>query len=185
LRLDLPNADVLKTYPLRGWQIVLGEWLAPVAIISVLLWLLLLVAALNLNTDEAWLPMSLRVAAALGVALLAPFLCALMVLLLNAAAVLFPAWVRVGGPRPGGIDVLGQGILFLGALFFVLVLALLPAVIVAGVTFFVVQWLVGFLVAGAAALIVVLVILGTEIAIGTRWLGKRFESFDLSAELRP
>jgi hypothetical protein len=183
LRLDLPNADILKTYPLRGWQIVLGEWLTPVAIVTVLLWLLLLTAALNFNAAE--LPWLVRTAAAIGAALLAPLLCALMVLLLNAAAVLFPAWIQVGPGRPGGIDVLGQRIVFVGALFLVMAMALLPAVIVAGVAFFVVQWLAGFLFATAAAAIVVLATLGGEIAIGTWWLGKRFERFDLSAELRP
>jgi hypothetical protein len=186
LRLDLPNADVLKTYPLRGWQIVLGEWLTPVAIVTVLLWLLLLTAALNFNADELpWLSVGVRGAAAIVAALLAPLLCALMVLLLNSAAVLFPAWVQVGPGRPGGIDVLGQRIVFVGALFFVMAMVLLPAAIVAAVTFFLVQWLAGFLLATAAAVIIVLAILGSEIATGTWWLGKRFESFDLSAELRP
>jgi hypothetical protein len=186
LRHDLPNADVLKTYPLRGWQIVLGEWLTPVAIITGLLWLLLLTAALNFNADEVpWLTTGVRVAAALGAALLAPLLCALMVLLLNAAAVLFPAWVQMGGGRPGGIDVFGQRILFVGALFFVLALALLPAFIVAGVTLFIVQYLAGLTLAMVAAVISAFAILGTEIAVGTRWLGQRFERFDLSAELRP
>ena len=186
LRLDLPNTDVLKTYPLRGWQIVLGEWLTPVAIITVLLWLMLLTAALNFNADEMpWLGMGVRAGAAVGAALLAPLLCALLVLLLNAAAVLFPAWVQMGGGRPGGIDVLGQRIVFVGGLFVVMAIALLPALIVAAIVFFLVQWLVGFLAAAAAAVIIVLAILGSEIAIGTWWLGKRFESFDLSAELRP
>jgi hypothetical protein len=183
LRLDLPNADILKTYPLRGWQIVLGEWLTPVAIVTVLLWLLVLTAALNFNADE--LPWVVRTAAGIGAALLAPLLCALMVLLLNAAAVLFPAWIQVGPGRPGGIDVLGQRIVFVGALFLVMAMALLPAVIVAGVAFFIVQWLAGLLFATAAAAIIVFATLGSEVAIGTWWLGKRFESFDLSAELRP
>jgi hypothetical protein len=186
LRLDLPNTDVLKTYPLRGWQIVLGEWLTPVAIVTVLLWLLMLTAALNFNADEMpWLSMGVRAGAAVGAALLAPLLCALMVLLLNAAAVLFPAWVQMGGGRPGGIDVLGQRIVFVGGLFLVMAIALLPALIVAAIVFFVVQWLTGFLLAAAVAVVMVLAILGSEIAIGTWWLGKRFESFDLSAELRP
>lgn len=187
LRLDLPNTDVLKTYPLRGWQIVLGEWLTPVAIITVLLWLMLLTAALNFNADELppWLSMGVRAGAAVGAALLAPLLCALLVLLLNAAAVLFPAWVQMGGGRPGGIDVLGQRIVFVGGLFFVMAIALLPALIVAAIVFLLVQWLVGLLTAATTAVIVVLAILASEIAIGTWWLGKRFESFDLSAELRP
>jgi hypothetical protein len=186
LRLDLPNTDILKTYPLRGWQIVLGEWLTPVAIVTTVLWLLLLTAALNFGAGDAplWLSVTVRAAVAVGAALLAPLLCALMVLLLNAAAVLFPAWVQMGGGRPGGIDVFGQRILFVGALFLVLAVALLPALITAAVVFFLVQWLVGPAVAAAAAVVVVLAILGTEIAIGTRWLGNRFESFDLSVELK-
>jgi hypothetical protein len=77
LRLDLPNADILKTYPLRGWQIVLGEWLTPVAIVSVLLWLLVLTAALNFNADETpWLTVSVRVTAAVGASILGAALCA-------------------------------------------------------------------------------------------------------------
>ena len=42
LRSDLLNADILKTYPLRGWQIVLGEMLTPIAILTSSLWLELL-----------------------------------------------------------------------------------------------------------------------------------------------
>jgi hypothetical protein len=42
IRSDLTNADLLKTYPLPGWQIVLGEMLAPTAILTGVLWLLLL-----------------------------------------------------------------------------------------------------------------------------------------------
>ena len=146
----------------------------------------MLTAALNFNADEMpWLGVGVRVAAAIGAVLLAPFVCALMVLLMNAATVLFPAWVQGSAGRPGGIDVLGQRIFFAAALFFVMALSLLPAVIAAALTFFVVQWLVGFLLATAAAFVIVLAILGIEIAIGTWWLGRRFESFDLSAELRP
>ena len=33
-RQDLPLADLLKTYPLRGWQLALGELLAPAAILT-------------------------------------------------------------------------------------------------------------------------------------------------------
>ncbi len=186
LRLDLPNADILKTYPLRGWQVVLGEWLTPVAIVTVLLWLLVLTAALNFNADGmTWLSAGVRVAAAFGAALLAPFVCALMVLLMNAATVLFPAWVQGSAGRPGGIDVLGQRIFFAAVLFLAIALSLLPALIAAAIVFFVVQWLVGLLLAAAAAFVTVLAMLGIEIAIGTWWLGRRFESFDLSAELRP
>ncbi len=47
LRSDLSHADILKSYPLRGWQILLGELLAPTAILTGLLWPTLLAAALT------------------------------------------------------------------------------------------------------------------------------------------
>ena len=37
-RHDLPMADILKTFPLRGWQIALGEILAPVAVLAGFQW---------------------------------------------------------------------------------------------------------------------------------------------------
>ena len=48
LRQDLPLADLLKMYPLRGWQIVLGELLAPVTILAGVQWVLLMIAAVLL-----------------------------------------------------------------------------------------------------------------------------------------
>ncbi len=186
LRRDLPNADILKTYPLRGWQIVLGEWLTPVAIVTVLLWLLVLTAALNVQADGVErVSLSVRIATAIGAALLAPLVCGLMVLVMNAAVVLFPAWVQASVGRPGGIDVLGQRIFFVAGLFFVMTAALLPAALGAAVTFLVVQWVAGIPVAAVVAVVMVIAILGVEIGAGIWWLGRRFESFDLSAELRP
>jgi hypothetical protein len=44
---------------------------------------------------------------------------------------------------------------------------------------------VGDILAGALGVIAMLLILGTEAWLGIQWLGKRFEQFDLSAELRP
>src|SRR5207248_2975667 len=45
----------------------------------------------------------------------------------NAAALLFPAWVRVTPIVGGGIEVMGQGILATGMLLLTFVVALLPA----------------------------------------------------------
>jgi ABC-2 type transport system permease protein len=180
LRSDLPNADILKTYPLRGWQIVLGEMLTPVAIITVLLWLMLLNASLTLPLDAG-----LRVPAAIGIALSAPLVCALEVLVMNAAVVLFPAWMQTGPSRASGIDVLGQRILFVAALSVVVLAAFVPAAIAAGAAFLAAAWIVGIPAAIALAVASVLVVLSVEIGMGVWWLGQRFERFDLSAELKP
>src|SRR5205085_308929 len=103
LRSDLLNSDILKTYPLRGWQVVFGEILTPIAILTGVLWLGLLVVELSFESPPfSWLTAPVRVAMAIGLA--------------------------------------------------------------------------------AAA---VSALLALEAALGVRWLGARFDSFDLSAELRP
>jgi hypothetical protein len=144
LRRDLLNADILKTYPLRGWQIVLGEVLTPVAIVTVLFWLMLLAAALTFQPQRMeWLT-GVRVGAAIVcIALFAPLLCALQVLVMNAAVLLFPAWMQTGPGRASGIDVLGQRILFVAGLVFVVMAALLPAAIAAVAAFLASAWIVG------------------------------------------
>ncbi len=186
LRLDLPNADILKTYPLRGWQVVLGEVLAPVAIVTVLLWLLLLAAAFTLQPPpKASLTPGLRVAAALAVALLLPFVCAIEVLVMNAAVVLFPAWVPQGAGRGSGIDVLGQRIFFLAGLFLAIAGALLPAAVGAAAMFFATLWIVGAPVAAGLGAAAALAVLCVEVGLAVAFIGRRFERFDLSAELKP
>jgi ABC-2 type transport system permease protein len=186
LRLDLPNTDILKTYPLRGWQVVLGEVLAPVAIVTVLLWLLLLAAAFTLPPPpNAALTPGLRTAAALAVALLLPFVCAIEVLVMNAAVVLFPAWLPQGAGRGSGIDVLGQRIFFLAGLFLATAGALLPAAISAAAMFFSTLWIVGAPVAAALGAVAALAVLCVEIGLAVAFIGRRFERFDLSAELKP
>jgi ABC-2 type transport system permease protein len=186
LRHDLPNADILKTYPLPGWQIVLGEVLAPIVVITALVWLQLLAAALNFQMPRgAALPAGTRTAVALGLAALVPFLTAIMVLVMNAAVLLFPAWVPQGAARARGIDVMGQRLFFVAGLFLTMTASLLPAAIVAAAVFFMTFWLIGPIGAGALGVLAALIALGAEIALVISLLGKRFERFDLSAELKP
>ena len=186
LRHDLRNTDILKTYPLPGWQLVLGEVLAPVTVITVLVWLQLLTAVLNFHPPGGqleWLTVGARSAAAIGIGLTIPFLSAVLVLMMNAAVLLFPAWMPQGGARTG-IDVMGQSIFFFAAFFVAILAVLLPVVVAAAAIFFMTLWLLGPVAATVLGLIAVLIVLGAEIAVAVFWLGKRFESFDLSAELR-
>ena len=97
LRSDLPNSDILKTYPLAGWQVLLGETLTPVVILTGLVWLALLAAALALGPRAAtiaWLTPGFRLTAGLCAAATVPVLCALQLIIPNAAALLFPAWFQ-------------------------------------------------------------------------------------------
>lgn len=185
LRSDLKNADMLKTYPLAGSQIVFGEMLAPIAVLSVIAWLALLAMALSAAGAEQ-VPAYVRVVGPLAIAVAAPFLCALQLVIQNAIALIFPAWVQsVSNPNEHGLDVMGQRLLFMAGQIFVLSLGLLPASIGAAIAFFVAAWLAGPVIAVVLAWLVVLTVLGVEVWAGVHWLGERFARFDLSSELRP
>jgi len=185
--MDLVNADILKTYPLRGWQVVLGEMLTPVAILSVVFWIALLTIYLSMPGDTfARIPPGLRCGLALGVAVLAPPLIAIQVLMPNAATVLFPAWVHVTRDQAEkGIEVLGQRLIFVAGQLLVMALALLPALLVGGLVFIIVKLIAGYAIGSAMAAIAMSVLLGFEAWLGIRWLGNRFERLDISSELRP
>jgi ABC-2 type transport system permease protein len=187
LRADLLNTDILKTYPLRGWQIVLGELLTPIAMLTALLWLELLAIALTFPAKGfGWLTPELRTAILASLAVLALPFCALQLLVPNAVTVVFPAWMQaVGNRSEHGLDVMGQRIIFIAGQAFIAVVALLPAALAAALLFFGSRWLLGAPFAAILAAAGVFAVLATEFWFGLRWLGARFEAFDLSSELRP
>ncbi len=188
LRSDLPNADILKTYPIPGWQLLLGQLLTPVVILTGLVWLAVLTAALAFEPNRAlaatFTP-AVRVVIALSIAAVAPLLCALQLLVLNGATLIFPAWFHSARGHGGGIEVMGQRLIFFVGQLLVMLAALLPAALAAFALIFASLWLIGVLAAVALATTAVLVILATEVGLTLWWLGERFEKFDLSAELRP
>jgi hypothetical protein len=187
LRSDLLNTDILKTYPLRGWQVILGEMLTPIAVLTGFLWLALLTLGLSFHPHQlGWLTPELRLALAVCLVPVIPVLCAMQLLVPNAATLLFPAWAQSMRNRTErGLEMMGQRLIFVGGQFLVLLFALMPAALGAGLLVFATQWLIGPIAALAFATLAVLVILVAEVWCGLWWLGERFEQFDLSSELRP
>jgi ABC-2 type transport system permease protein len=187
LRSDLSNSDILKTYPLLGWQILLGELLAPLAILTAIVWTGLLGFFLLLPDERmVWLTPAIRGEVALALAVLTPPFVTIQLLVPNAASVVFPAWAHsAGNPAERGIEVMGQRIIYMTAQLLVTVLAVIPAAIAASIAFFIAQWIGGMVLGIAVATAVMFIALSLEAWAGVRWLGGRFEHFDLSAELRP
>lgn len=187
LRADLSNSDILKTYPLHGWQVVMGELLTPLTILTVSAWIYLLAVFLLFPSERlAWFTLAHRSGVALGVAVLAPPFIAIQCLVPNAAAVVFPAWAQLARDRTErGIEVMGQRIILVVGQLLVTAIALVPAEIGAALVFLLTQWLLGIVAAAALAVVAVFTLLAVEFWLGIRWLGARFEQFDLSAELRP
>ena len=188
-RRDLVVADLLKSYPMPGWQVALGELLAPAVILTVVQWGLIVLAATLLN-GSALLPVHWRVPFAVGLALalLCPTFNLVSLLIPNAAALLLPAWFATPN-TPGatansrGIEVMGQRLLFLLAQLGALVLALVPA----GLTFFLFYVFVARpylpeIAALPAAACAATLVFAAETAGGLALLGHWFESYDLSEE---
>jgi ABC-2 type transport system permease protein len=193
LRSDLRHVDILKAYPLRGWQVVLGEILTPTAILTGIIWLAVLLLALTLpdrGRNWIWLTPPLRLGASLGVAAIVPALVSLQLLVPNAAALYFPGWVETTRSRGGGPEVVGQRMIFFFAQTITMVLALIPALIVGAVPFALahqagIESTPALLGCIAVASLLMVVVLLAEVAVGVRMIGARFEELDLSAELRP
>jgi len=188
LRGDLMHADMLKAYPVPGWRILLGSLLAPTVIMTAIAWLFLLAAVQGFvppGGKVPWLTPQLRLSTGIALAVIMPFLCAVQLLVPNAATLLFPAWAQTSRNLSGGMDVLGQRLILFGGQMLCLIVALLPSVLLAGGTIFLTQWLVGLPAAVALAALPVLGVFVLQLWFGVWLLGPRFDKLDISAELRP
>lgn len=185
-RQDLPLADVLKTYPLRGWQLALGEVLAPAAILTGVQWVLLLAAGVLFSQSrEPHVEWPLCLGIGLGLALVLPMLNLIVLLIPNAAVLLFPAWFQTAKGAGMGIEVTGQRLIFMLGQLLVFIVALIPAVIAFLLVFFVGKLLLGVNVTIPLASLAAALVLAVEAGLGLILLGRLFERFDVSAELTP
>jgi len=181
-RQDLGAMELLKTYPLPGWQVALGELLGPVAILTAVQFLLLLVLAVLVATSKAAALQEFRVSWIVAAAIMAPFWNALVLLIPNSAVLLFPGWFQTRIDAPQGIEVMGQRLLlFLGQMVVVGV-SLLPAIFAFFLGFVLLRHFAhGIMAPIAGALGGSIVLLG-ESALGVWLMGKMFERFDLAGE---
>lgn len=175
LRLDMLRLELLRAYPLSGTSIVRTELVASTAVLTLLQYLLVIASFFALwRGGPMELTLSERTAALVVALVVAPAVNAANLLVQNAAALLFPAWVRLGLSRPGGVEAMGQAIVTtFGSMLVLGFLLLVPAIL--GLIFGLILLAhAGYwgLVPGAA--------LGaglvfTEIWVITRWLGGAFE----------
>jgi hypothetical protein len=182
-RRDLAAMDVLKLLPLRGWQVVAGELLAPVAILSVVQWLLLGVLAIFTvvganTTGVPRLPAPWIVAAAV----LTPFWNGLVLLIPNAAVLFFPSWFQTRADAPQGIEVMGQRLLLLFGQFIVIGVTIVPAALAFAAGFVPLHFAGIEMFAPIVGAAIAAVALAGETALGVFLVGKLFDRFDLAVE---
>jgi len=195
LRQDLLHLDVLRTLPLTGTSLVFAEIASSALALTCGQWLLLIGAysLLAWNGSAAsgaadppphYLFSITRDAEFLIAFVALPFINCASLFVQNTAALLFPAWIRLGGTGTGGLEVFGQRILTVGASLLGLAVLLTPPTFAA---FAVLIPMTGdgppSAGAAVAALIASVTVATIELSAGIRWLGRWFETTDPSAVL--
>ena len=183
LRTDLAHMELLKTYPLPGWSVVLGEVLAPTSFLALTQWILLLISAWTIPSLGAWhFSGAHRLAIGISIAMVLPGITLMGVLIQNAAVLILPGWVPVGRERRRGVEAMGQNLITMAATVLALILAAVPAGLL-----FALVWIPGYLAGWALAALppaALLAALGliAEAALGILWLGRVYDRFDVSRE---
>ena len=181
----MAGMDLLKTYPIPGWHIALGELLGPLVLGTLLQWAALSIGAvlatsLLAQIHGAQLIITLS-ACALGVVL--PALNVSMSILPSAAALYFPGWFRPQEAATPGIENTGLRLIVGISQFLAVAAALLPAVFFAGCAWFAAgKWGAHFQSQAVAAIGTATFVLALEVALGIAWLGSLYDEYDGSSE---
>ncbi|HEV7365353.1 MAG TPA: putative ABC exporter domain-containing protein [Gemmatimonadales bacterium] len=181
LRGDLLKLDLLRSYPLRGWSVVIAEAGASTLMLTAIQLSLLGLAYLAFLGNETMVPdLEERTLLLLAAIVFLPGINLLGMLIQNGAALLYPAWVRLGSGRPGGVEALGQNLLMTIAFVALLAVTLVVPAAISGGGFLLLRPALG----GWAALPATALALGAmafEAALMVEWLGRIFERTDPTA----
>jgi ABC-2 type transport system permease protein len=178
LRGDLTKLDLLRSYPLRGSSIIQAEVAASALALTLMQLALLLVAYLAFIKDDTLRFDLAERTLLLAVALIyLPLINYVGLLIHNAAAILFPAWVHLGVGRPGGVEALGQNMLMIIAFTILLAATLAVPTSLGGSVVVLLQPFIGNWTL-IPATVVLLGTLAIEALLIVRWLGRVFESTD-------
>ncbi len=181
-RQDMAAIDLLKSYPVTGRQIALGEILAPLVILTAFQWTLLAIAGALFGNGRGIAEGPVEYGACF--ALIAPALNLIMLLLPNAAALLYPGWFNAAQTAGRDLEVMGQRLVLTVALVAVFLLTMAPAAVAFSIIYLIVAPL---LMPAAAALpaatAITALVLTAEGVAGLAVLGYLYERFDPSAEI--
>ena len=191
LRQGIAGMDLLKTYPLQGWQFALGELLGPIVLGTLIQWMALatgtalvvgLVVPKSYNIGEA-VPLIVT-----GLALFLPLFNLGTSILPSAAALAYPGWFKpgeagAGTSGGGGVEVMGLRLLMGILQILIIAVACLPVAFFGAAAWFASDMFAldfAWKIAGTAA--TATLVLAIEAACGIAWLGWLFDRFDLSGE---
>ena len=184
LRQGIAAMDLLKTYPIPGWQIALGELLGPVALGTLMQWCSLgigMVIVDSFATAIRHMPVVPLIAG--GVALFLPAFNFSMAIFPGAGALMFPGWFRPQENAGPGLENTGLRLMLGIGQLLAVAAALIPVAFFGALAWFaagkftpVLEWRA--LSAGGTAIL----ILAMEAGLGVAWLGSLYDKFDLTTE---
>jgi ABC-2 type transport system permease protein len=180
LRADLRRLDMLRTLPLSGLQVVRGELLAPaLLLVATELALLVLAFGLSVGTHLAGFPLTTRLAFTAGAFLLLPAATSAMLVVQNAAALVFPSLLVDDEERaPRGVEAAGTRLLNLAASLLLLLVGFLPGALLGLAVGGAAYWLGVGALAYTLGCAVAAGVLALEILIALRFMGRGLERLD-------
>lgn len=181
LRSDLQHFDLLRSYPLPGRALVAAEAAGSAIVLTAMQLSLLTLAYLAfLGNDNVKLSFGDRSLALVGAVVYLPVINYVAMLIQNGGAILFPAWVRSGPDRAGGVEALGQNMLLIVAqIAIITVLMVVPATVASGLYALLWPALGGWAEIGRAAVFLGMMAFESYILVG--WLGGVLERTDPAA----
>lgn len=179
LRRDLVHLDVLRTWPVDPGSLIRGAMLWPAACLTLVTWFGVVGATLLAPWAFPEIVVTWRVASAGAALALAPALIAAQLVIHNGVALVFPAWVSLGGQRPRGLDAMGQRLITLGGSWFMLAIVSVPGAVAGGLIWTQLARVVGPLAMVPAAAVCSVVLLVESHALTSR-LGPLFDRLDLT-----
>lgn len=179
LRGELEHLPVLRTWPISGLSLMAGQVFSSALVLTATQGVLALVGLTALaQSGQAGVQPIQLVALFLPSLVLVGSLNLVALAIQNAAALLYPSWVRTE-IRPGGIEAMGQHLLTAGiSLLLVLAASLGPAAVGAGTAYL--GWQYADWWSLIPACLVAAAAFGIEAFLLIDWMGHRFETLDLS-----
>jgi ABC-2 type transport system permease protein len=186
LRLDLARSEILKSYPLLGERLVAAEIAAPLVVITAMEMFYAGCGALLMHLAAP----AGKFAAFAGtpeffvtVLILTLPVCAMLLLIRNAVPLYFPAWSMRAPDDVRSFVNVGQRIVVLLANLLALIIALIPA----GLVFLPTAWLAHKFFSDSAlfipaATVPAAAVIVFELWLGLKMLGARFDAMDVSNE---
>jgi ABC-2 type transport system permease protein len=185
LRKGMASMDLLKTFPLPGWKLALGELAGPVLLGSALQWAAIGIGTLLVSGFAASSIAGTKVLALSASALLVllPMFNLSMSILPSAATLLFPGWFKPQDVTSSGVENTGLRLMVGVLQLLAMAGAMLPVVLFGGLAWILsgihdldLAWRV-VCAAGTGAFVFAM-----EAALGIAWLGGLYDRYDGSSE---